>query len=80
MRRKALLELVHTDVCQVDTKSHVGSQYFVTFIDDHNRKLWASLLKTKDQVLSVFKEFHAIVERETGRNLKAVRANKRGEY
>ena len=24
MRRKALLELVHTDVCQVDTKSHVG--------------------------------------------------------
>ena len=33
MRRKAPLELVHTDVCQVDTKSHAGSQYFVTFID-----------------------------------------------
>ena len=48
MRRKALLELVHTDVCQVDTKSHVGLEYFVTFIDDHNRKLWASPLKMKD--------------------------------
>ena len=34
MRRKELLELVHTDVCQVDTKSHAGSQYFVTFLDD----------------------------------------------
>ena len=32
IRRKALLELVHTDVCQVDMRSHVGSQYFVTFL------------------------------------------------
>ena len=53
-------------------KSYAGSQYFVTFIDDHIQKLWASPLKTKDQVLSVFKEFHARVERETGRKLKAV--------
>ena len=47
MRRNAPLELVHTDVCQVDTKSHAGAQYFVTFIDDHSRKLWATPLKTK---------------------------------
>ena len=52
MRSKESLELVHTDVCQVDTKSHAGSQYFVTFIDDHSRKLWASPMKMKDQVLS----------------------------
>ena len=80
MRRTALLELVHTDVCQVDTKSHAGSQYFVTFIDDHNRKLWVSPLKTKDQVLFVFKEFHARMEQETGRKLKAVQADNGGEY
>ena len=43
-------------------KSYARSQYFVTFIDDHSRKLWATLLKTKDQVLSVFKELHARVE------------------
>ena len=48
MRRKVLLELVHTDVCQVDTKSHAGSRYFVTFIDDHSRNLWVSPLKAKD--------------------------------
>ena len=40
MRGNAPLELVHTDVCQVDTKSHTGAQYFVTFIDDHNKRLW----------------------------------------
>ena len=80
MRCNAPLELVHTDVCQVDTKSHAGAQYFVTFIDDHNRSLWATQLKTKDQVLSVFKELHARVERESGRKLKVVRADNGGEY
>ena len=33
MRRKNSLELVHIDVCYVDSKSHVGAEYFVTFID-----------------------------------------------
>ena len=79
MRRKAPLELVHTHVCQVDTKSHAGLQYFVTFTVDHNKKLWVSTLKMKDQVLSAFKEFHARVERETGLKLKAVQADNGGE-
>ena len=48
MRRKAPLELVHIDVCQVGTNSHAGSQYFVMFIDDHNQKLRVSPLKMKD--------------------------------
>ena len=80
MRRKALLELPHTDVCSVDTKSHAGGQYFVTFIDDHRRKLSTYVLKMKDQVLSVFKQLHARVERETDRKLKAARADNGGEY
>ena len=52
----------------------------MTFIDYHNQKLWASPLKTKDQVLAVFKELNARVQRETDRKLKAVRANNIGEY
>ena len=80
MRWKALLELVNTDVCCIDTKSHSGGQYFVTFIDDHSRKLWAYVLKTKDQVLSIFNELHARVKRESGRKLNAVRADNGGEY
>ena len=38
------------------------------------------LLKTKDQVLQTFKEFHASVERETGRKLKCLRSDNGGEY
>ena len=50
------------------------------FIDDHSQKLWVSPLKTKDHVLSVFKELHVRVKRQTDRKLKAVRADNRGEY
>ena len=52
----------------------------MTFIDDHSRKVWGFALKTTDQVLDAFKELHARLERETGRRLKAIRANNGGEY
>ena len=73
-------ELVHTNLCYVDASSHRGGQYFVTFIDDFSRKLWAFVLKSKDQVLSVFKEFHVGAEREFGQKLKVVRTYNGGEY
>ena len=37
-------------------------------------------MKTKDQVPNAFKELHAILERETRRKLKAVRADNGGAY
>ena len=52
----------------------------MTFIDDYGRKLWAFVLKSKDQVLSFFKEFQARAERELGRKLKAVQTDNGGEY
>ena len=61
-------------------KSLGGAQYLVTFFNDYSKKLWVDPLKTKDQVLQTFKEFHALVERETGRKLKCLRSDNDGEY
>ena len=52
-------DLVHTDVCSMDVRSLGGAQYYVNFIDDYSRKVWAFLLKTKDQVFQVFQRFQA---------------------
>ncbi|KAI4297117.1 hypothetical protein L6164_037021 [Bauhinia variegata] len=79
-RRSHALDLVHTDVCTMDSRTLGGCLYFVTFIDDYSRKVWVFALKSKDQVLDVFKHFHASVERETSRKLKCVRADNGGEY
>ena len=55
-RKTELLELVHSDLCgPMKTKTLGGALYFVTFIDDCSRKLWVYVLKTKYQVLGVFK-------------------------
>ena len=66
-RKSNVLDLVHMDVCTMNTKTLHGALYYVSFIDDHFRKVWVSTLKTKDQVLGVFKVFHMKVKRETGR-------------
>ncbi|CAN1245512.1 Retrovirus-related Pol polyprotein from transposon TNT 1-94 [Linum grandiflorum] len=79
-RAKNVLDLVHSDLCEADSKSLGGARYFATFIDDHSRKTWVYVLKTKDQVLDVFKRFLALVERETGQKLKCLRTDNGGEY
>ena len=89
-RKMHALDRVYTDVCgplrtktpggSVDVLGISGALYFVTFIDDFSRKVWAYALKTKDQVINVFKEFHARVERETERKLKCIRSDNGGEY
>jgi hypothetical protein len=42
---KEKLELVHIDVWGLASVSSIrGKQYFVTFIDDHSRKVWVYFL------------------------------------
>ena len=62
------------------TKSMEGAHYFVTFVDDHSRKLWVYLLKTKDEAFAAFKRFHAFVTTQTGKKLKCLRTDNGGEY
>ncbi|KAF3622351.1 putative triacylglycerol lipase 2-like [Capsicum annuum] len=80
-KKTELLELVHSDLCgPMKTRTLGSALYFVTFIDDCLRKLWIYVLKSKDQVLGVFKQFQASVERETGKKLKCIRTDNSGEY
>ena len=64
-RRPNVIDLIHTDVCIMRTRIVGGVLYFITFIDDHSRKVWGFDLKTKDHVLDTFKELHAKLKKET---------------
>ena len=37
-RRPNVIDLIHTYVCTMKTRTIGGALYFVTFIDDHSRK------------------------------------------
>ena len=43
-------------------------------------RFWVYPLKSKDQVLDVFKQFEALSERQTGKKLKGIHTDNGGEY
>ena len=57
-----------------------GAKYFVTFIDDFSRKVWAYPIKLKSDVLAVFQRWLALVENQSGYRLKCLRTDNGGEY
>ena len=75
------LDLVHSDVCgKMNSTSLGGGEYFLTFIDDHTRYTWIYILKHKSEVLDCFLKWKALVERSSGRKLRAFRTDNGGEY
>jgi len=51
--------------------------YFLTFTDDFSGKTWLYVLKEKKEVLSKFREFKNLVEKQSECKLKYLRTNKR---
>lgn len=80
-RAKGLLELIHSDLCGPMEKSSLGgAKYFLTFIDDFSRKVFVYLLKSKADVLDMFKVFKQLVENQTGKKIKMIRTDNGTEY
>jgi hypothetical protein len=72
---------VHVDVWGPDHVSYLGgSHYYVTFIDDANRKTWVYFIRQKYDVFDTFKKWKSLVENETGKRLKCLRLDNGGEY
>ena len=64
-RNLAPLELVHSDLCEMnDELTKGGRRYFMTFIDDCTRFCYVYLLKTKDEALHYFKVYKAEVKNQ----------------
>ena len=80
-RAEEPLDLVHSDLCgKMNEKSLSGAEYFLSFIDDKTRYAWVYFLKSKDQVFEKFLVWKAMVEKSTGRKLKAIRTDNGGEF
>ncbi|ONK54837.1 uncharacterized protein A4U43_UnF10820 [Asparagus officinalis] len=79
--RKEKLELIHSDVWGPTTITSIGGKhYFVTFIDDHSRKVSVYFLKHKSEVFEAFRKWKAMVENETGLRIKTLKTDNDGEY
>lgn len=52
----------------------------MTFIDDHTRHVWIYILKHKSEILQRFKEWKVLVEKSSGKKVKVLRSDNRGDY
>jgi hypothetical protein len=65
-RELSPLDSVHSDICRsMPHWSLGGASYFITFIDDAMRKVWAYPTRINDHVFTIFKDCLAMVENQT---------------
>ena len=75
------LDVIHSDVWgPTKNASMAGNKYYVTFVDDHTRKVWVYFMKAKGEVIEHFKCFKNLVEKETGLQIKCLRSDGGGKY
>jgi len=69
------LEIIHSDVWTTKIQSIGGCKYYVSFIDDHTRKVWVYFMKHKGEVFQHFLNFKIMVEKEKGVSIKCLRSD-----
>ena len=75
-RAEEILHLVHSDVFGPMSVPSLGkSVYYVSFIEDFLRNTWIYFFRKKFEVFNRFKEFKALVENQTDKIIKVMRAN-----
>ena len=80
MRSLAPLELIHSDLCEMNGVVTKGVKiYFMTLIDDSTRFCYIYLLNSKDEVLHYFKIYKAKVENQLERKIKRVNLRERSK-
>ena len=66
-----LLEIIHTDVCDLmSVKAHGRYRYFLTFTDDLSRYGYIYLMKHKSETFEQFKEFQSEMENHRDKKIK----------
>jgi hypothetical protein len=80
-RHLAPLELIHSDICEMNCVLTKGGQRNVMImIDDASRYSYVYLLKTKEEALNYFKTYKAEVENQLKKKIKCFRSDRSGEY
>jgi len=74
------LQLVHWDICGPLETAIGGGRYMLLFIDDATRHTDKYILKYKSETLEKFKQWKALREKESGKQVKQFRTDGGGEY
>ncbi|XP_075077010.1 uncharacterized protein LOC142163773 [Nicotiana tabacum] len=80
-RKTDLLELVHSDLANFKNIVSKGrKKYYITFVGDFSGYAKVYLLKSKDEVESIFLKYKVEVENQLDRKIKRLRCDRGGKY
>lgn len=76
-RTSSILELIHTDICELNgILTRGGNRYFITFIDDHSRYMYIYLMKHKYEAFDMFKVYKNEFENHLSKKIKTLRSDR----
>ena len=75
------LELIHANLWgPAPISSTIGVKYFLLLLDDFSRYSWIYEVHTKDQVLPIFIQFKALVEKQFNLPIKHLQSDNEGKF
>lgn len=76
-----ILEVVYADLWgSSPVPSTEGHCYYINFVDGFSKFNWLFLIFQKSDALLVFKKFKTLVERQSGKFIKALQTDNGGEF
>ncbi|KAG5527251.1 hypothetical protein RHGRI_028223 [Rhododendron griersonianum] len=80
-RNSEILDLIHSDICELNgVLTRGGKRYFATFVDDFSKYTFVYLLRTKDEVFNKFQAYKNEVENQLNKKIKVLRSDRGMEY
>ncbi|KAL0447801.1 UNVERIFIED_CONTAM: Retrovirus-related Pol polyprotein from transposon RE1 [Sesamum latifolium] len=77
----AIFDLIHMDLWgPYKANSMSGCAYVLTLVDDHSRSVWTFLLKQKNQVFSILKNFCILVRNQFDKGIKNGRVERKHRH
>ena len=73
-------QLIHTDIGEPFPFTRKGHRYYISFLDDYSGAVHVYLCKAKSETLVKFKEYKAMIELQSGKQIKFLRSNNDGEF
>ena len=77
--KKYLLDLVHSNIIRPFNYSYKGEKYFITFLNNYNKRLEMEILESKSNIYSTYQRFIARNKRGDIK-IRHLKINYSGEY
>lgn len=80
-RAKQPLQFIHSNICDlISPTSNNKKRYFISFINDYNRKTWVYFLQENNKVFDASKRLKAFVEKESRSDIKILHIHRGSEF